>query len=308
MTTEARKSRFRAVFAALSAIALVGSCGGPPDPAGRPAGAAGSGPRIVTQPTRTLSIPVQTYAPRSGEQPSPADPASLTIRLEAEDHQAEGPQSFDVLEDGGLAIADPLKNRLAIYSNAGVYQRAIEVGGSISNVRIEGGRLHVTSSTDGRERMIGLDGSPAPAPAGIQPQPQPQPQVALSPERSSGRIRWPGPLPAGAEGKPTGGPPEIAVQLERPDQQLASLRVIAGSPNAPTYVAAESIDRSAPSLATLGAIVRRYSAKGELEVEVRGIPLDYYVTPTSPFRVSNNVLYQLVPKENVVLVHVWDLR
>jgi hypothetical protein len=306
MTPFASTSRPGALVAALTAIALVGSCGRPPDSSPAPTTGAGSGPRIVTQPTRTLSIPVQTYAPRSGEQPSAADPARLTIRLEAEDQQAEGPQSFAVLEDGSLAIADPLRDRLAIYSNGGVYQRAIDVGAPISNVSVDAGRLRVASATDGRERVIGPDGGPVPAPAGIQPQP-PQPQIALNPERSSGRIRWSGPMPAGAEGKP-GGTPEIAVQLERADQQLASLQVIAGSPNASTYVVAESVDRSAPSLSTLGAIVRRYSAKGELEVEVRGVPLDYYVTPTTPFRVSNDVLYQLVPKENVVLVHVWDLR
>jgi hypothetical protein len=253
-----------------------------------------------------VSIPVQTYSPRVGAAPSVPDTTSLTIRLEAEDQQAEGPQSFAVLDDGSFAVADPLKERLVIYSSAGIYQRALDLGAPISDVSAERGELRLTNATDGRERVMGADGAPAPARA--ERKPPPRAQVGLSADRSSGQIRWPGPAPSEAKGQPGPGSAEIAVQLGRPNQKLASLQVIAGSPGGPVYVAAESIEGAGQSLSTVGALVRRYSAAGELEVEVRGIPLDYYVTPTTPFRVTKDVLYQLVPKENVVLIHVWDLR
>jgi hypothetical protein len=54
--------------------------------------------------------------------------------------------------------------------------------------------------------------------------------------------------------------------------------------------------------------VRRYSPDGELQLEVRGIPINYYVSPTTPFRVSHDTLYQLFTQHDAVVIHVWNLR
>jgi hypothetical protein len=74
------------------------------------------------------------------------------------------------------------------------------------------------------------------------------------------------------------------------------------------YVALESAESAGQSLASLGVAVRRYSRDGALESEVRNISLDYYVAPTTPFRVANDVLYQLFPTANAIIINVWDLR
>jgi nitrate reductase beta subunit len=73
-------------------------------------------------------------------------------------------------------------------------------------------------------------------------------------------------------------------------------------------VSAESAEASGRSLADIATIVRRYSSTGSLELEVRNIPLDYYIPPVTPFRVQSDVLYQLVPRLDAVTINVWDLR
>jgi hypothetical protein len=256
---------------------------------------------IVRTMTRSITIPVRALQDRSTNSAQPAEDGTLTIRPEAQDQQAEGPQSFAVLDDGSLVIADPLADRLAVYSDGGVYQRSIRVGAPVALVDREGPGLRLSIAVTGDERVVGLDGQSMGRATIAEAR---QPSVVLNPDRSSGQIRWPGVAAAAGERSSN----EITVQLQQTDRRLASLQVIAGGPNAPVYVVAESVERSGSALSTLTAIVRRYSPQGELDREVQGIPLDYYVTPKTPFRVVNGVLYQLFPKQDAVLIHVWDLR
>jgi hypothetical protein len=263
------------------------------------------------EPVRTAASPAviekQTYVIRistnrltSGSVGTPPENAdALTIRPEAEDQQAEGPQSFVVLGDGRFVIADPLRDRLAVYSAAGAFERAIDLGAPASEVSLVGERLRVVIATDATVRLIDLQGRPASAAAEVASRP-PEADVALDSERS-GVVRWKG--GAGRASTASG----VKVQLDNPEVRLASLRVIAGEPDRAMYVSAESAERSGRSLSTVGTIVRRYSADGELQVEVRNIPLEYYVTPTTPFRVANNTLYQLYPQLEAVVIHVWTL-
>jgi hypothetical protein len=269
---------------------------GPPPAAQQPVQTAAS-PAVLEKPTQVIRI--STYQLTSGSVGTEANPGALTIRPEVEEQEAEGPQSFVVLGDGRFVIADPLRDRLAVYSAAGVFERAIDLGAPPSEVSLLGERLRVVIATDATVRLIDLEGRPAPAPAGVAATPR-ETDIVLDSERS-GLVRWKGgPAPAsGASG--------VKVQLDNPQVRLASLRVIAGEPDGVMYVSAESAERSGRSLSTVGTIVRRYSADGALQVEVRNIPLEYYVTPKTPFRVARNTLYQLYPQLDAVLIHVWTL-
>jgi hypothetical protein len=294
-----RRTRMKRLLTILLVMLGGASCSGrpegPPQAAAQPARTAS--PAILETPTQVIRIP--TYRLTSGSVAKPENAGALTIKPEAEDEEAEGPQSFVVLEDGRFVIADPLRDRLAVYSAAGTFERGIDLGAPASEVSLQGERLRVVIATDATARLIDLDGRPAPAPVEVASTPS-EADIVLDSERS-GVVRWKG----GAA--PASAAAGVKVQLDNPQMRLASLRVIGGQPDGLMYVSAESAERSGRSLSTVGTLVRRYSADGELQVEVRNILLDYYVTPKTPFRVARNTLYQLYPQLDAVLIHVWTL-
>lgn len=257
--------------------------------------------RTIERPTRVITIPVRQV--RSAIVPVDSDrPIALAILPEALDQLPEGPASFAVLSDGRLVIADPIQSRLAVYSPEGVYQRSIATDGPVSEVSSNGGRLAIVIATDGVRRYIDESGRLIPDTAGVAP-PPPQTEARLESARA-GVVRFTGPAAAGV----APGPSEVRIELQREGDRLASLEVLQGESGRPLYVSAESTEQSGRSLADVGTIIRRYSSTGVLELEVRNIPLDYYIPPVTPFRVQSDVLYQLVPRLDAVTINVWDLR
>jgi hypothetical protein len=255
--------------------------------------------RVIQAPTATIRIPVVRLIDGN---PTPRQrPEALTIRPGGEDELPEGPQSFAVLEDGRLVIADPLRERLAVYRSDGTFTNEIGTNAPVSEVSLAGRALRIVIATDGTDRLIDLDGRrTSTAAAGVTP-PRADADVALDPQRSLGTIRWTSPDNGGLAARA----PALSVTPGAPDARLASLRVLAGGPGETVWVAAESAKRTDPSLDSLGTIVRRYAPNGALEVEIRGTRPDYYINPTTPFRVSGGALYQMVPESGQVLIYVW---
>jgi hypothetical protein len=252
------------------------------------------------QPSRTterraIQLPVRQAA--TYEDPS-CDPAfdALTIRLAREEQLPEGPQSFAVLDDGSLVVADPLHERLVFFTSDGKFQRGLCVEWAVTDVASLGNRqLHIKRAGDPAGRTIDFDGRP------LADAKSESVAASLEPEIRSDQsaiLRW--------SARAESGPAETEIELSDPTKRIASVQVIAVD-RGKVYVRLESTEAAARSPTRVGVTVRRYSRAGASEAEVSGIPIDYYVVPTTPFRVVNDVLYQLFPTEKDVQIRVWDL-
>jgi hypothetical protein len=226
---------------------------------------------------------------------------TLTIRAAQPEQAAEGPQSFAVLANRDLVVADPLRRRLVVFDAGGAFRRSIDVGVPVDDVVALGDdRLRLTEAGRPDPFAISLTGERLPALAVAAP--APQLEATLTSERT-GRIQ----MPVGAALPASAAPPAIAVQIQQPSLRMASLQVIASTATH-VYVAIESAASAGTSLASLGVIVRRYAVDGGFDREVRNISTDYYVPPRTPFRIADDTLYQLFPASDAVQIRVWDLR
>jgi len=249
-------------------------------------------------PTFTIRIPIALID--AGNPPEGA----LTMRAAAEDREPEGPQSFDVLDDGGFLIADPLRERLLEYSADGTFRRAVPIDVPASSVTVIGAsQVEVVSAATGVIQMFNERGGRVGGPrtesaisgAGA-------PDVVLD-SAQSGVITWPN--APGALAPPR---PELKVTLPELGQRLASLQVIQSDAADEVFVAMESTDAAGRTLIELRKTVRRYGATGLLEAEIRNIAVDNYIAPNTEFRVLRGVLYQMYSREKEVLINGWRIR
>jgi hypothetical protein len=312
----ARQFAFAVLWSAV-AVGCAGPAPPPPTtsttaqpPATSPAPTAAPQTRVLERPTATITLPVSVVDGDVSE----GSPDRLTIRAEKEDREAEGPQSFDVLPDGNIVVADPLRDRLLVFDRRGGAVQRIEVGVSARTVAVAGAgdALRIVPGSQGTPRIVDFNGAQIPDPSargrtgGAIPPPPPPPQVTLDDGRRSGTIRW----TARAFGAPPGEPaqnPDLQVQLAAAAGRLASVRVIAVDAQRRTYVSIEAMAGDGTPGSPLARMVRRYGPDGGLEIEIRSILNDYYIVPSTEFRVVRDALYQLLPHREAVLINVWDL-
>src|SRR5215467_7949604 len=100
--------------------ALLASC------SGVKAGA-GSGARSVSL-ARVIRIPVRTLVTPEVAAQSGHETNDLIVSAAAPDEPPEGPDGFDVLEDGSVAITDPFRKRIAIFDSAGKFRQEWNIG------------------------------------------------------------------------------------------------------------------------------------------------------------------------------------
>lgn len=247
-----------------------------------------------------IRLPVRYAAPH--EDPA-CDPSvtSLTIRVAREEQLPEGPQSFAVVDGSTFVVADPLHERLAFFTREGTFQRAICVGAPVAEIEVAGkGQLRIRKAGDPSARVIDHDGRTVPAAQLESADAQPEPM--LTSDRSA-VVRWKSAAETGAGQQPA----QIEIGLDDVARRLASVQVIAEE-RGNTYVSLESTGSSPRAPPVVGITVRRYSRAGALESEVTGISADYYIAPTTPFRVVDGVLYQLFSTEKELLIRAWQLR
>lgn len=273
-----------------------------PQPPGRspsPGSTPQAGVRVIDAMTASVKIPVvriDTDPQTRGDALGP-----LTIRIERQDREPEGPQSFDVLPDGRFVIADPLRDRLVVYEPGGKAQREIPIGGAARVVAAVGSEaVRIVSAVDGTAHTFDFKGREQPATRGAESQ-TPRAAVKLDDDRS-GSVQWTSTRSDGRR------PADLRVLIDEAKNRLASLQIIAVDEEQRPYIAVEAADRSGRSLESLSKTVRRYSPGGALEAEVRKIPIDYYIVPVTEFRVVGGVLYQLMPRQDAVFINVWTIK
>jgi hypothetical protein len=261
--------------------------------------------RVLEKPTVVITLPV--YVVRNDVSTAPAD--RLLIQDEKQDQEAEGPQSFDVLADGNIVVADPLRRRLLVFDRRGQMVRAIDVGVPARTVEVAGDLLRIVPTAQ-PPRLVDFAGTtmrPAASPASPSASAEAlsPPQVTLNPSRRVGTVEFASPSGAVSTASPSAR--AFQVTLDSTDRRLASVRVITVDPKGRSYVEVEALAGEGTSATSFTKFVRRYDADGRLDVEIQSIPTDYFVVPTTEFRVVRDAVYQLVPHREAVYINVWDL-
>jgi hypothetical protein len=228
--------------------------------------------------------------------------ASLTIRPEDEEEPAEGPATFDVFDDGGFVVADPLANRLVTYDPRGQFRTTIGIGVPASKVSIVNAQTFaIEVASSGEDITFSVSGRKMPQHTETRSlQSDSAPDVRLSGSHT-GVISWADTRDINDTRSPT-----ITVELGQTDQRLASLGIVDTHRSGDTFVALESGDSRGLNLESITLIVRRYDPNGNLVAQIPEIPNAYYVMPNTQFRVRQGVVYQLQPKRHEVLINVWD--
>jgi hypothetical protein len=227
----------------------------------------------------------------------PDDPTLLTISVGGEDELPQGPQSFDVLEDGSFVIADPVRERLVFYDPEGNYESDQPIGLAAMSVSLNGGSTAVRGAKTGAFFLIDETGEPRAIDSSATPRGTERAEgVARLIDSTHGVITT-----AGTRGTE---PETLDIRFESDTGRMVSLQSVGTDRDGNTYVALETT--SGGDAVDIVKIIRRYSPDGRLVCEIRDISLDYYVQPTDEFRVRSGIVYQLVPGQTVVLINVWN--
>ncbi|HXJ93696.1 MAG TPA: hypothetical protein VMT20_12660 [Terriglobia bacterium] len=251
-----------------------------------------SGVREVSL-TRVVRMPVVMLNTQGSSGPANQAPGALTLSPGATDELPEGPDGFDVLDDGTLLITDPLRDRLAVYDSQGAFKREWKLGFPADSVTaIPNGLVLIRDATTGELHAFDREGQPKPA------------ATAVLPEREQARLLT---AKSGVVGRPAtaggpGGP--LQVQFDRAGLRLLSLEGLATDGAGNTYVALETT--AGGETIDVNKYVRRYNAHGELVAEISDMKVDYYVRPVDELRVHKGVVYQLMSTRSEVRVNVWD--
>ena len=246
--------------------------------------------------TQVLRVPVSSLGKPETEGGLSTADATLMISPGATDEPPEGPDGFDILDDGGLLITDPLRSRISNFDSHGGFRKAWEIGFPADSLTVIGnGLVLVREARTGRLHAFNQEGQARPMEGVTLPE-QADARVLNGKNGSVSR-----PALDGAHGGP------LAVQFDRPGLTLLSLESLATDQAGDTYVALEATASGGTSdTINLNKYVRKYSSGGKLMGETADIPLDYYVTPVDELRVHKGMVYQLLTTRSEVRINVWD--
>ena len=269
------------IFVLLAAILFWPKGGG--SPAATPA--AKSATPVSVRMSRMVRLPFQFVGGSAS-----LTAGRLTMSAGGEDEEPEGPDSFDVLPDGGFVVSDPLARRLAFFDREGKFQKQLALGFGADDVaaQADGGAL-ARKATSGAWYSVSPAGAVTSANG---------PADAPNPARLTAADR--GFIP-GEGGQEAGG---FSVIFARPGLRLASLEKLGTDSKGRVYVAVESASRT--DEVDVQKAIRKYSKDGTVLAEISGVPVDYYVTPVQEFRLRDTRLYQLLPKQGEVQINLWD--
>lgn len=277
----------RCLLMACAFVAMV-SVGGLPTPS----------PGVRTVPlTRVVRLPLVTLDTLGTAATAGGHAGALTVSPGASDELPEGPNGFDVLDDGSFLITDPLPQRVAAFDSQGTFKGDWKIGFAADSVTvIPGGLVVVREASTGQLHAFDRQGRPLTQPAAL-----PEPAEASLLSADSGSVTRPA--------TPGGGGGLLEIRMEKPGLRLLSLESLAIDRQGDTYVALETTaGGDAAEGVNLNKVVRRYDAVGKLVCEVADIPLDYYIPPVDELRVRNGILYQLMTTSHEVRINVWDTK
>jgi hypothetical protein len=246
--------------------------------------------------TRVVRIPVSTASAQETAGPQNGDSANLSVWPGAADEPPEGPNGFDVLDDGSFLISDPLRGRVAVFDSQGKFLEAWKIAFAADSVTlIPKGLVLVHEASTGQLHVFDSQGQPRPNEGAELPEPA---KARVLDSRSGTVARL-------ATGDARGGP--LDVRFDTPGSTLLSLQSLATDHEGNTYIALETTaGGEATGAINLKKGVRKYTASGKLVCEIADIPLDYYIAPVDELRVHKGMVYQLMTTSSEVRINVWD--
>ena len=249
--------------------------------------------------TRTIRIPAQIMTSDTALAPWRLNAGLLTTTGGGEDELPQGPESFEVLPDGGFVIADPLQRRVVFYDSLGNYVTVWPIGLAVNSITLrEGGEFAVRQANSGDYFFVDQRGQVLPQSA----QPRRRggntaPAEARLLERNRGRIGEPR-----ARGATGGG---IKIAFDSDTTQMVSLQNLGTDAQGNVYAVLEITQGNSAAI-DVRKIVRKYSAAGRLIAEILDLPLEAEIAPVDELRLHRGCVYQLVPARTEVRINVWD--
>jgi hypothetical protein len=244
--------------------------------------------------TQVVRIPVKVSSSPESAEPTSGD-MTLTVFPGDKDELPQGPSGFDVGDDGGFLITDPLRERILVVDPQGKFRNVWKIGFAADSLTaLPDGLVLVREAKTGQLHTFDREGQSRPTAKVVVPQ-LGGAQVLTG---KSGNVARPG-------GNAERG--SITIQFEKPGLTLLSLESLATDGQGNTYVALESTSAGASVEAiNLNKYVRKYTADGTLIREIADIPLDYYVPPVDELRVHGGMVYQLMTRKSEVDINVWN--
>jgi hypothetical protein len=225
---------------------------------------------------------------------SRASASTLIISQGATDEPPDGPQGFDVLEDGKLLVTDPLRRQISEFDARGNFKKAWEVGFAADSVTLTPEELVIVrEAKTGQLHPFDRDGKPRATERAVLPEVE-------------GSLVMPGESRATVTRAGTQAPSPLSVQLDKPGFTLLSVESLGTDKSGNTFVALETTSNGTTDTISLEKFVRRYSADGKAVAETASIPLDYLVAPVDELRVHRGVVYQLQTTNSEVRINLWD--
>ena len=249
--------------------------------------------------TRTIRIPAQIMTSDTALAPWRLNAGLLTTTGGGEDELPQGPESFEVLPDGGFVIADPLQRRVVFYDSLGNYVTVWPIGLAVNSITLrEGGEFAVRQANSGDYFFVDQRGQVLPQSA----QPRRRggntaPAEARLLNRNRGRIGEPR-----ARGTTGGG---IEIAFDSDTTQMVSLQNLGTDAQGNVYAVLEITQGNSAAI-DVRKIVRKYSAAGRLIAEILDLPLEAEIAPVDELRLHRGCVYQLVPARTEVRINVWD--
>ena len=222
---------------------------------------------------------------------------ALTFTVGREDELPQGPQSFDVLDDGSFVITDPLQRRVVFYDSLGQFLEAWQIGFPVNRVKvIDNAFLEVIKATSGDTILLDDTG-----------------QIYSTNSRTRGQLSTPNRgetkllgLNRGVFSRPrTRGqePATLEINFESDSTKMIAMQDLGTDGDGNSYVAMETTHGT--DTIDIIKYIRKYSPQGEILGQINDISLDYYIHPDDEFRIKNGQIYQMQPKQTELLIHVW---
>jgi len=238
------------------------------------------------------------------------------IRVGDFETRPEGPESFAVADDGTIAIADSLHERVAVFDQNGHIVRSAE-GVIAGDIEISGDSMFVLEPASSRLIEITSQGKRVDAV-----------EVDASADRITPsliqRMARSGRLTAQSQHAINDTPPAysavvaddhtavIAVQDSRftvvTDNSLGSINLVGTDAEGNVFLALEQVLPTTDSSISVQTEVRKYSSRGELLARIP-MDMDTVTQPGRPFVVTpDGTLYHLKPTREVLLIERFDIR
>jgi hypothetical protein len=243
---------------------------------------------------RVVRIPFTTLTPKQDASTATKPINTLMASAGGADELPEGPAAFDVFDDGGLLIADPLRKRLVVFDQRGKFLAELKIGFAADSLQITlNGLVQARRASTGEIHLFDRAGHSMPAWQAALPQTG---EARLLNDRS-GTVTQ---LTSG------GIKSSVEVRLDKPGMRLLSIESLGADGHGNILVALEAT--AGGEQIEVSKYVRKYSANGKLASEVSDIPLDYYVSPVNELRVRRNVLYQMMTTPSELQMNEWDVN